>query len=83
MKLGEAMYAAHDKALKSALPQDGDAVSPDRNPGDADAEAKFKEVNEAYETLKDRRSAQPMTGSAMRPSKMAAWRAWRRRQRRP
>jgi molecular chaperone DnaJ len=44
---------ADEKALKSAYRKLAMQFHPDRNPDDAEAEAKFKEVNEAYETLKD------------------------------
>ncbi|MTI17914.1 molecular chaperone DnaJ [Rhodobacteraceae bacterium RKSG542] len=44
---------ADEKALKSAYRKLAMKFHPDRNPGDDEAEAKFKEVSEAYDTLKD------------------------------
>ncbi|MEM9170174.1 MAG: molecular chaperone DnaJ [Pseudomonadota bacterium] len=44
---------ADEAALKSAFRKGAMKFHPDRNPGDAEAERRFKEMNEAYEVLSD------------------------------
>jgi len=44
---------ANDGDIKAAFRKQAMQCHPDRNPGDKDAEVKFKEINEAYEVLKD------------------------------
>jgi molecular chaperone DnaJ len=44
---------ADEKALKSAFRNMAKKFHPDANPGNKEAESKFKEVNEAYDVLKD------------------------------
>src|SRR5690242_4620509 len=44
---------ADDSKLKAAFRKLAMKWHPDRNPGDAASEVRFKEINEAYEVLKD------------------------------
>ena len=44
---------ASEAELKSAFRKAAMKDHPDRNPGDKAAEARFKELNEAYQTLSD------------------------------
>ena len=46
--------AASDEELKKAYRKLAKQYHPDVNPGDKDAEAKFKEINEAYGILSDK-----------------------------
>ena len=44
---------ADEAAIKKAYRSLAKKYHPDMNPGDAEAEVKFKEVNEAYDVLSD------------------------------
>ncbi|PPR11015.1 MAG: Chaperone protein DnaJ [Alphaproteobacteria bacterium MarineAlpha11_Bin1] len=58
--------SANEQGLKSAYRKLAMKFHPDRNPDDAAAEAKFKEVSEAYDVLKDaeKRAAYDQFGHA-------------------
>ncbi len=68
---------ADDKELKTAFRKLAMQYHPDRNPGDAEAEKKFKEIGEAYECLKDpqKRAAYDRFGHAAFENGMGGGRA--------
>src|SRR6187200_795907 len=49
----EVERSVKDGELKTAFRKLAMRWHPDRNPGDKDSEHRFKEINEAYEVLKD------------------------------
>ena len=58
------LRTANDQEIKSAYRKLAMQHHPDRNPGNPEAEEKFKEATEAYTILAD--SEKPFTGSARR-----------------
>ena len=57
---------ASDDEIKKAFRKLAKKYHPDLNPGDKQAEAKFKEVNEAYEVLSVKDNRGRYTSLAMR-----------------
>ncbi len=74
----EVPKTASDEEIKSAFRKKAKQYHPDLHPDDKDAEAKFKEVNEAYEVLSnpDKRSKYDQFGhAAFDPAQAARIRA--------
>ncbi len=53
---------ADEKEIKRAFRKLAQQYHPDKNPGDPQAETKFKEINEAYEVLSDPDKRSKYTG---------------------
>ena len=69
---------ASDAEIKKAFRQQALKYHPDRNRGDEGAETRFKEINEAYENLKDpqTRAAYDQFGHAGTQAGYGQWWIW-------
>src|SRR5271154_7178843 len=54
----EVSHSATPEEIKKAYRQKALKFHPDKNPGDVDAEKRFKEISEAYEVLSDEKKRQ-------------------------
>ena len=63
---------ASDDEIKKAFRQQAKKYHPDLHPGDKEAEAKFKEINEAYEVLSDpqKKAAYDQFGQFLRSNEL-------------
>ena len=61
---------ASEQDIKSAFRRLAKDCHPDRNPGDKSSEAKFKELNEAYEAGRPRRTNGSKSGSCPSATRM-------------
>ncbi|VDY44505.1 DnaJ protein [Salmonella enterica subsp. arizonae] len=66
---------AEEREIKKAYKRLAMKYHPDRNQGDKEAEAKFKEIKAAYEVLTDAQNAQPTISTVTPRLNKAVWAA--------
>src|SRR3954471_18834448 len=71
-ELLEVERTADEGTIKSSYRRLAMRYHPDKNPGCKDSEGRFKAISQAYDCLRTRRSARPMTSTATPPFSRAA-----------
>ena len=68
-ELLEVLKTASAEEIKKAYRKQALKFHPDKNPGDKEAEKRFKEISEAYEVLSDEKNGKSMTAMAKKAFK--------------